>query len=55
MENKVKNSKNIDSYQKFVNLMDNILSLTEEVKKDFNKEFSCEYDFENSLKIKLEK
>jgi hypothetical protein len=51
MENKIKK---IDSYQKFVNLMDNILSLTEEIKKDFNSEFSREYGFENSLKIKLE-
>jgi|TARA_Y100000389_G_scaffold16275_2_gene14371 hypothetical protein len=55
MENKVKNSKNIDSYQKFANLMDNIILLTEEIKKDFNKEFSHEYNFEGSLKIKLQK
>lgn len=46
--------KNIDSYQKFVNLMDDIISLTKEIKKDFNSEFSHEYNFENSLKIKLE-
>ena len=46
---------NTGSYQKFIDLMDNILLLTEEIKKDFSKEFSQEYKFENSLKITLEK
>jgi|TARA_B110000259_G_scaffold188356_1_gene246707 hypothetical protein len=54
MENKIKNSKNIDPYQKFTNLMNDILLLTEDLKKDFSKEFSHEYGFENSLKITLE-
>jgi hypothetical protein len=53
MENNKKN--NTGSYQKFIDLMDNILLLTEEIKKDFSKEFSQEYKFENSLKITLEK
>ena len=35
--------------------MDDILQLTKEIKEDLNKEFSHEYNFENSLKIKLEK
>ena len=52
MENKIKN---INSYNKFVDLMDNILSLTEEIKANFNEEFSHKYSFENSLKIRLDK
>lgn len=43
-----------DSYEKFTLLMNDILELAAEIRKDLDKEFSQEYLFENSLEINLD-